>query len=109
MLNGFTYSYKEQSKRYYCSKLTRSKCKSSVKLDADGKIVQLREEHNHEPPKYSIMLKDVRNSPQHVKRDPISYVDFRGEHWKGNVLQLDVKVLVYKHWLKIKEPLWLLR
>lgn len=54
MLNGYTFS-KNNSKGllYYCSKIS-NKCKASVKLNYNGKVVRLREDHNHAPPKYML-------------------------------------------------------
>ncbi|XP_048007073.1 uncharacterized protein LOC125242337 isoform X2 [Leguminivora glycinivorella] len=55
MLNEHTYSYNLRARKYYCSRSISLKCKSSVKLDENGYIVSLKEEHNHPPPKYTVL------------------------------------------------------
>lgn len=60
MVNGHTFWRNNRSKLiYYCSKKSHSCCKSSVRLDDEGTIVNLREEHNHAPPVYK-ELRDGR-------------------------------------------------
>lgn len=62
MLNGYT--YKKSAKKsllYYCSK-RRIGCKASVRLDSCGKISQVQEIHEHDPPRYI-----VSPSGQYVK------------------------------------------
>lgn len=54
MLNGYT--YKQNTKKwplYYCSK-RKFGCKASVKLDSCGKIIQVQENHKHDPPRYIV-------------------------------------------------------
>lgn len=54
MYNGYT--YKRTSKRnplYYCSK-RKFGCKASVKLNENGDIGQVFEDHGHDPPQYLV-------------------------------------------------------
>lgn len=53
MVNNYTYTQNNRSKRcYYCS---RRACRSRVKLNEDGMIVLLKEDHDHPPPVYSVV------------------------------------------------------
>lgn len=52
MVNGYTYTENNRAKNtYYCSRKYKS-CKSSVKLDENGRLTSIRMEHNHCPPVY---------------------------------------------------------
>lgn len=52
MLNGYTFAQSARKRLYYCSKMCRNKCKASVKLDGNGMVERLKEEHNHAAPRY---------------------------------------------------------
>ncbi|KAL0831869.1 hypothetical protein ABMA28_001399 [Loxostege sticticalis] len=51
MLNGYTYSQRNNSRNYYCSKKDHG-CKARVCFDIDGTIKRVNCFHDHEPPKY---------------------------------------------------------
>lgn len=54
MVNEYTFSQKNNSTSYYCSKKD-SGCKARIRLDATGKIVQADVNHTHDPPKYVVL------------------------------------------------------
>ncbi|XP_068626119.1 uncharacterized protein [Battus philenor] len=55
MVNGHTFSQNNHARNmYYCSKRSAKCCKSSVRLNDEGRIVSIKEDHTHPPPKYAV-------------------------------------------------------
>lgn len=55
MLNGYTYSQKNLTRNYYCSKKDAG-CKARVKLDKDGSVNSASVTiHFHDPPQYVVL------------------------------------------------------
>lgn len=53
LYKSFTYSKSGHTfQHYYCSKKLTLKCKAKVKLDKEGKIEFVDDNHNHQPPKF---------------------------------------------------------
>lgn len=53
MRNGYTYSQNHATRTFYCSKKDAG-CRPRVKLDDFGKIVDVKDDHSHDPPRYMV-------------------------------------------------------
>lgn len=54
MFNGYTYSKRNQSRNYYCSKKDQG-CRAGVRINENGTlVVKNKAMHNHLPPKYHV-------------------------------------------------------
>lgn len=54
MVNGFTFWQSSRYKtNYYCSRSYYG-CKSKAKLNSEGFMISLKEDHNHPPPTYVV-------------------------------------------------------